>query len=51
VLTIEDMNNFIFEFEVLYRTYEYIKNDKKTQALSLYIEGINFQMFHEIRRK
>jgi hypothetical protein len=47
----EDPNTFLFEFEVVCRTYDYASDDKNLKLFSLYIEGINLEMVHEFRRK
>jgi hypothetical protein len=46
----EDSNTFLFEFLVVFITYDYT-HMKKYQDLSLYIERINLEVVHDPRRE
>lgn len=43
--TTEDPNIFLFEFDVLYRSYDYVKDAQKLKLFP-YIEGSNIEMVH-----
>ena len=49
-LTTKDPSTFLFKFEVVYITYDYVANAEKIK-ISLYIDGINLEMVHKSRGK
>ena len=45
-LTTEDPDTFLFEFDVICQTYDYIDDEKKIKIVSIYPQGCNIALVH-----
>ena len=46
----EDPDTFLFEFDILCRSYNYLQDAHKLKPLSRYTQGFCLEMVHGIRR-